>query len=74
MLKALIASLLGALLGALVAAVLLRATVGVVRLTLEPVMAVEHWVIYLGVLLGAGFGSVSGAVAGLAGVVARRHE
>jgi hypothetical protein len=63
------------LFGALLAAVLLRATVAVVRWTVEPAMAVEHWVIYLGVLMGAGFGSLSGAVAGLAGVVARAaHE
>jgi hypothetical protein len=59
------------LLGALLAGVLLRATVAVVRWTVEPAMAVEHWVFYVGVLMGAGFGSVSGAVTGLAGVVAR---
>lgn len=69
--RTVIGSLIGTLLGAVLAAVLLRATVAVVRLTLEPQMAVEHWVIYVGVLLGAGFGSLSGAVAGLAGVLGR---
>ena len=64
-------SLLGSLLGALLAAIVLRATVAVVRLTIEPEMAVEHWVIYLSVVLGAGFGSLSGAVVGLACVVTK---
>ncbi len=71
MLRTLVSSFVGMLLGALLAAVLLRGTVAVVRWTVEPLMAVEHWVIYVGILLGAGFGAVSGAVVGLAGVVVR---
>jgi hypothetical protein len=73
--RTLVSSLIGTFLGALLAAVLLRATVAVVRWTVEPVMAVEHWVIYVGILIGAGFGSVSGAMVGLVGVITKAgHE
>src|SRR5262245_43622928 len=48
MIRTIVCSLIGTLLGALLAGVLLRVTVAVVRWTVEPVMAVEHWVFYVG--------------------------
>jgi hypothetical protein len=63
---------LGVLLGVLVAAGLLLATRQVLRWATAPkIFAMEHGVIYIGVLLGAGFGAVSGALAGLASTLVR---
>jgi hypothetical protein len=71
MLRTAIASLIGLPAGALLFALLLRLTVWIVRAGSDPPLAVEHDVIYLGVLLGAGFGAVAGALVGLAGTLAR---
>jgi hypothetical protein len=66
------AALLGAVAGTLAAAGLLRLGLAVVRqMTAPKVFEMEHWVIYVGLLLGAGFGAVSGALTGLAGTLSR---
>lgn len=66
-------SLVGALLGGGLAMALLWATREVLRQQTAPkVFEVEHSVVYQAVTLGAGFGAVCGALAGLASVVARR--
>jgi hypothetical protein len=33
---------------------------------------VEHWVVYLGVILGAGFGAVAGGLVGVASALVRK--
>jgi hypothetical protein len=65
-------AVLGLLAGVAAAAGLLYATRQALRWATAPkIFEMEHWVIYVGVLLGAGFGAVSGALAGLAGVLGR---
>jgi hypothetical protein len=71
MLKGLFAVLTGLLSGVVLAGLLLQATHAILQAFLEPPMAMERWVIYLGVVLGAGFGSITGALAAVAGVVAK---
>jgi hypothetical protein len=72
MLRTILLALAGLAAGVLVAAGLLGATAAVLRWQTEPlVFKVKHDVIYLGILLGAGFGAVTGAVAGLAHVLDR---
>lgn len=68
MLRATLGCLLGTLLGAAVASGLLVGCHYVLReITAPRVFAVEHNAVYLGVILGAGFGAVAGTLIGLAG-------
>jgi hypothetical protein len=68
-------SLAGLALGAGLSLVLLWLTREALRGQTAPkVFEVEHYVVYLTVILGAGFGAVCGALAGLASVLARRGE
>jgi hypothetical protein len=72
MIRTTVGAALGTLAGVLAAALLLLATRQVLRWATAPkIFEMEHSVIYTGVLLGAGFGAVSGALAGLAGVLGR---
>jgi hypothetical protein len=58
--------------GALAAALLLSAAGwGVSLLVPPPVLRMEHGVIYQGLVLGAGFGAVCGALAGFARALGR---
>jgi hypothetical protein len=62
----------GLVAGVLIAAGVLWGANQVVRwMTAPRAFQMEHWVIYLGALLGAGFGTVCGALAGLASAVVR---
>jgi hypothetical protein len=68
-----LAALAGAVAGALAAALLLAVTSAVLAWKTSPLgLEVEHGVVYLAEVLGAGFGGLCGAVAGLAGVLARQ--
>ena len=58
--------LAGAVVGAMLAAALLAATNRVLALLVTPMQSIEHWVVYLSVVLGAGFGAVAAATS--------RHE
>jgi hypothetical protein len=69
--RTMVGSLVGLLAGSLLAGALLRLTVWIVRITIEPPLAVNHGVIYLGVILGGGFGAVCGGLAGLASTLSR---
>jgi hypothetical protein len=72
MLRTLVSTLAGMLVGVGLTAGLLRLTWSVVGGIKSPrVFEVEPSVIYQTVVLGAGFGSVCGALVGLAGVIAR---
>jgi NhaP-type Na+/H+ or K+/H+ antiporter len=68
-------ALVGWLVGVGLTVLLLWATDRVIRqMTAPRVFEIEYRTIYLALVLGAGFGALSGAVAGLAGVVQRRLE
>ena len=70
--KALVSTLVGLVAGVALTAGLLRGTNAVVnRLKAPKVFEMEPNTIYVSVVLGAGFGAVSGALVGLAGAVAR---
>jgi hypothetical protein len=69
--KAVVGAVVGLLAGVAVTAGLLRGTNVVVNRLKGKVFEMEPGTIYVSVVLGAGFGAVSGALAGLAGAVAR---
>ncbi len=72
MLRTTLLTFAGALAGIAVVAVILCATNLVVRwMTAPKVFEIEHGVIYLTVVLGAGFGAVCGALIGTVGVIER---
>jgi hypothetical protein len=78
MIRATLAALAGLLLGAAAAPSLVwLASLWLNAQPSAPVMLVDRWVIYLTLVLGAGFGALTGAVVGMAGAVAaalRRRE
>ena len=69
--KAVVGALVGLVAGVAVTAGLLRGTNAVVNRLKGKVLEMEPGTIYVSVVLGAGFGAVSGALVGLAGAVAR---
>jgi hypothetical protein len=73
MIRTLLVVSVGALAGIAAGAGLLLATRTVLRWQSAPkVFEVEHWVIYLGLIVSAGFGAVCGALAALARAVSDR--
>jgi hypothetical protein len=64
-------SLLGLLAGVACVAGLLPASIWVVRLMQSPILQVEQWVYYVGVILGAAAGALCGALAGTTAAVVR---
>jgi hypothetical protein len=72
MIRTAVAALVGTLAGLVVAALVLRLAWSFLAWRTAPrVFEVEHGVIYLTLVLGAGFGAVCGALAGLAGALLR---
>jgi hypothetical protein len=71
MLRTLLTTIAGLLVGVAIAAALVPLTWTVLAWTTEPLFRIEGPVIYQVVVLGAGFGSLCGAIIGLAGVIAR---
>jgi hypothetical protein len=71
MARVLLGCLAGLLLGVMCVAWLLPVCVWVVRLMGAPSLQVEHWVYYIGVILGAAAGAVCGALAGSTSAVVR---
>jgi hypothetical protein len=68
--RATVGALVGLLLGATAAPALVwLATLWLNAQPNKPTFLVDHWVIYLTLVLGAGFGALSGAVIGLAGAI-----
>jgi hypothetical protein len=78
MIRATVAALVGLLAGATLAAALVWLAMHWLRGQTAPKSyEVEHWVVYVTLVVGAGLGAVSGAVIGLAGAVSaalRRRE
>jgi hypothetical protein len=70
--RTLLCALAGLFAGVALTSVLLRTALAVMRWVTAPkIFEMEHGVIYQGLILGAGFGAVTGALVGLAGVVYR---
>jgi hypothetical protein len=68
-------ALAGTFLGAALAALLVWLTSLVLAWrTASETFKIDHWVIYLCVVLGAGFGGVAGAVVGVSGRIASRDK
>jgi hypothetical protein len=73
--KVIYTAILGMIAGDILAMILLGGAVVVLRAgPNEPALALEHWVIYFSLILGAGFGSVCGALAGLAGALIEAQQ
>ena len=67
--------LFGLILGVACAAGLLVGTNAVLAWMTEPKrFAIEHSAVYIGVILGAGFGALAGGLFGLTSAWLRRHE
>jgi hypothetical protein len=72
MLRTALSAATGVLVGVGLAVLTLCVTSGVLaRMTAPKTFEVEHWVVYLSVVLGAGFGGLCGALAGVVGAVGR---
>jgi hypothetical protein len=72
MFRTILLTLAGLLLGIGLVVVILLATNRVIRwITAPKIFEIEYGVLYLTVVLGAGFGAVCGALVGLAGVISR---
>jgi hypothetical protein len=72
MIRTAVGALVGTLAGLAVAALILRTAWSFLAWRTAPrLFEVEHGVIYLALVLGAGFGALCGALAGLAGAVLR---
>jgi hypothetical protein len=70
MIRAVLGTLIGLLLGAILAPVLVwLAWLWLHRQSDSQIFLIEHWVIYLIVVLGGGFGALAGALIGLAGTL-----
>jgi hypothetical protein len=61
--RAVLGAVVGMLAGVLAVALLLPAAAWAVRLLLEPPMHMERWVIFVSLVLGAGFGALCGTIA-----------
>jgi hypothetical protein len=61
--RAVLGAVVGMLAGILAVSLLLPAAAWVVRLLLDPPMLMERWVIFVSLVLGAGFGAVCGTLA-----------
>jgi hypothetical protein len=70
-----VGALLGWIVGLGLTVVLLRSTAALLpALTGGPAMAIEHSTVYLALVLGSGFGSLTGAVVGSSISLSRRDE